>query len=62
VGDKHFREIFFYKDYYLDFFKILKPDVQKRINWTLQLIATIDRVPQNILTTLLTLLAFLKFG
>jgi phage-related protein len=47
VGDKHFREIFYYKDYYLDFFKILKPDVQKKINWTLQLIATIDRVPKK---------------
>jgi len=47
VGDKHFREIFFYKDYYLDFFTILKPDVQKKINWTLQLIATIDRVPKK---------------
>ena len=47
MGDKHFREIFFYKDYYLDFFKILKPDVQKKINWTLQLIATIDRVPKK---------------
>jgi phage-related protein len=47
VGDKYFREIFFYKDYYLDFFKILKPDVQKKINWTLQLIATIDRVPKK---------------
>ena len=47
MGDKYFREIFFYKDYYLDFFKILKPDVQKKINWTLQLIATIDRVPKK---------------
>ena len=47
MGDKHFREIFYYKDYYLDFFKILKPDVQKKINWTLQLIATIDRVPKK---------------
>ena len=47
MGDKHFREIFFYKDYYLDFFKTLKPHVQKKINWTLQLIATIDRVPKK---------------
>ena len=47
MGDKHFREIFYYDDYYLDFFKILKPDVQKKINWTLQLIATIDRVPKK---------------
>ena len=47
MSDKHFREIFYYKDYYLDFFKTLKPDVQKKINWTLQLIATIDRVPKK---------------
>jgi hypothetical protein len=47
MGDKHFREIFYYKDYYLDFFKTLKPEVQKKINWTLQLIATIDRVPKK---------------
>ena len=25
----------------------MKPDVQKKINWTLQLIATIDRVPKK---------------
>ena len=43
----YFREIFYYKDYYLDFFKTLKPDVQKKLNWTLQLIATIERVPKK---------------
>ena len=47
MSDKHFREIFYYKDNYLDFFKTLKPDVQKKLNWTLQLIATIDRVPKK---------------
>lgn len=47
MSGKHFREIFYYKDYYLDFFKTLKPDVQKKLNWTLQLIATIDRVPKK---------------
>jgi phage-related protein len=47
MSDKHFREIFYYKNYYLDFFKTLKPDVQKKLNWTLQLIATIDRVPKK---------------
>jgi len=47
MSDKYFREIFYYKNYYLDFFKSLKPDVQKKLNWTLQLIATIDRVPKK---------------
>ena len=47
MSGKNFREIFYYKDYYLDFFKTLKPDVQKKLNWTLQLIATIDRVPKK---------------
>lgn len=47
MSDKHFREIFYYKDYYLDFFKTLKPDVQKKLNWTLQLITKIERVPKK---------------
>jgi len=47
MREKHLRGIFYYKDYYLDFFNSLKPDVQKKLNWTLQLIATIDRVPKK---------------
>lgn len=47
MSDKPLREIFYYKDYYLNFFETLKPDVQKKLNWTLQLIATIDRVPKK---------------
>ena len=47
MKQKHFRNIFYYEDYYLDFFEKLKPDVQKKFNWTLQLIATIDRVPEK---------------
>lgn len=43
--EKFIRDIFYYKDYYLDFFATLKPEVQKKFNWTLKLIATIDRVP-----------------
>jgi len=39
------RNIFYYKDYYLDFFGQLKPEVKKKFNWTLKLIATVDRVP-----------------
>ena len=41
------RNIYYYKNYYLDFFKTLKPEVQKKFNWTLQLIATLDRVPDK---------------
>ena len=47
MGEKRIREIFYYKDYYLDFFKSLKPDVQKKFNWTLQLISTIERIPKK---------------
>ena len=39
------RNIFYYKRFYLDFFENQTKDVKKKFNWTLQLIATIDRVP-----------------
>ena len=42
---KFVRDIFYYKNYYLDFFNKLKPEVRNKFNWTLKLIATIDRVP-----------------
>ena len=44
---KYIRNIFIYKNYYHDFLEILKPEVQKKINWTLLLIATIERVPEK---------------
>jgi len=47
VSDKFIRDIFYYKDFYLDFYDKLKPEVKKKFNWTLQLIATIDRVPEK---------------
>lgn len=47
MSQKFVRNIFYYKSYYLDFFNLLKPDIQKKFNWTLQLIATIDRVPEK---------------
>ena len=37
----HIREIYYFKDYYLD--------VKLKFNWTLQLIATVDRVPKKFL-------------
>jgi phage-related protein len=45
VEEKFIRDIFYYKNYYLDFFKTLKPEVQRKFNWTLKLIGTIDRIP-----------------
>jgi len=39
------REIVYYRRYYLDFFDSLRPEVQRKFNWTLQLIATVERVP-----------------
>lgn len=41
------REVAYYEHYYLDFFASLKPDVQMKFNWTLQLIATVERVPEK---------------
>lgn len=45
MKENFIRNIFFYKRYFLDFFENQTKDVQKKFNWTLQLIATIDRVP-----------------
>lgn len=47
MGDNFIRDIFYYKGYYLDFFNKLKPEVKKKLNWTLQLIATLDLVPEK---------------
>jgi phage-related protein len=45
VKETFVRKIFYYKNYYLDFFGTLKDDVKKKFNWTLKLIATLERVP-----------------
>lgn len=49
MEEKFVRNIFYYKNYYLDFFRTLKPEVQKKFNWTLKLIGTVDRVPSKFL-------------
>lgn len=41
------RNIFYFEDYYLDFYEDLKVEVKKKFDWTLQLIATHDRVPEK---------------
>jgi len=45
---RHFkRNIFYYKRYYLDFFDALAPAVQLKFNYTLGIIATMERVPDK---------------
>jgi phage-related protein len=39
------REIFFYKNYFLDFFVTLNKDAKTKINWTFKLLETTERVP-----------------
>lgn len=47
MDENFIREIFYYENYYLDFFETLKPEVKKKFNWTLQLIATVERIPKK---------------
>ncbi|MEO8210525.1 MAG: type II toxin-antitoxin system RelE/ParE family toxin [bacterium] len=47
MAKKFIREIYYYKHFYLDFFETLKPEVKKKFNWTLQLIASIERIPEK---------------
>jgi len=47
VPEKLPREIYYYKDYYLKFFNTLTPDVQKKINWTIELLMQLDRIPEK---------------
>ena len=41
------RHIFYYKHYFLEFFDEQTKDVQRKFNWTLELIATINHVPKK---------------
>lgn len=49
MKEAHIRQIYYYKNYYLDFFKSLNTDVKTKFVWTLKLIATIERVPVKFL-------------
>lgn len=39
------RKIFYYKNYYLDFFETLEIKVKQKFNWTMKLISTLERAP-----------------
>lgn len=47
MDENFLREIFYYENHYLDFFEKLRPEVKKKFNWTLQLIATVEKVPKK---------------
>jgi phage-related protein len=47
VRDKKARNIFYYKNYYLDFFNTLDLKVKLKFNWTLKLISTVDKIPKK---------------
>ena len=47
MKEKLVRNIFYYKNYYLDFYATLNPEVKKKFNWTLQLVSEVDRVPEK---------------
>jgi phage-related protein len=47
VEQKSIRHLFYYKSYFLDFYKEQTKEVQKKFNWTLELISVIDKVPKK---------------
>jgi phage-related protein len=47
VSDNFIRDIFYYKGYYLDFFNKQRAEVKRKFNWTLQLVATLERIPEK---------------
>lgn len=47
MNEKLIREILYFEDHYLNFYNSLKPEVKKKFNWTLQLISTVERIPEK---------------
>jgi phage-related protein len=44
---KFIRQVIAYKRYFLDFYEDQTDDVQRKIEWTLNLLRTIDRIPKK---------------
>jgi phage-related protein len=47
MSEVYIRKIFYFRNYYLDFFQTLDPKVKQKFNWTLKLIATVERIPSK---------------
>lgn len=45
MQEKKFRNIFVYKNYFLDFFQRQKPKVKEKILWTFMIIETVEKIP-----------------
>ena len=43
------RKLFFYKDYFNQFYKSLTGKVQRKITWTLTLIEELEKIPESYL-------------
>jgi phage-related protein len=41
------RRIYYYRNYYPEFFRTLNPEVKKKFNWTLELISVVEHVPDK---------------
>ena len=44
---KRFRHVYYYKHYYEEFYNSLDSRVKLKINWTIELIETVDRIPRK---------------
>jgi phage-related protein len=49
MAESEIRKVFYYEHHFLHFFDKLKPDVQRKVIWTIKLIETIERVPEKYL-------------
>lgn len=47
MEDRLVREAFFFGEHYLNFYKKLDKKVQKKIDWTINLIETVEHVPEK---------------
>ena len=47
MEQKFVRNVFYFKNYFLNFYRQQTKDVQKKFNWTLELISVIDKVPKK---------------
>ena len=45
MGQNFIRDIQYYRHYYRDFFDKQTLKVQKKLNWTLQLVSTLEQIP-----------------
>ena len=44
---KTFRQVIAYKRYFLDFYELQTDEVQRKIEWTLNLLRSIERIPKK---------------